>query len=204
MLAGGSEAIVVDVTVAGFAAMGALSRRNDEPHRASRPFDADRDGFVSLRVPESWCSMSRSRAPSQRKNSRRSGRLRHEQRRLSHDSAAPRRRGRRECDGRRPPRCLSHADGRRVTSTHMEHRHLRSDRAETLAIKRVFGEHAFKLMVSSTKSMTGHMFGAAGAVEAIATLLTLRCRSCLRQLTTRLRIRCATSTTCPISRDGIR
>ena len=127
MLAGGSEAIVVDVTVAGFAAMGALSRRNDEPHRASRPFDADRDGFVFAEGAGVLVLECLDHAR------RRNARIHGEVVGFGTSSDAyhmtaphPRRRRRRECDGRRPPRCLSHADGRRVKSTHMEHRHLRT------------------------------------------------------------------------------
>ena len=175
MLAGGSEAIVVDITLAGFGAMDALSRRNDAPHRASRPFDADRDGFVfaegaGILVLES---------------------LEHATRRDAsiygevvgfgtssdaHHITAPHPRGEGAVnamaaalrDGALAPTDIDYINAHGTSTP-------QNDQIETLAIKRLFEDHAYKLMVSSTKSMTGHMFGAAGAVEAIATLLTLRC-----------------------------
>ncbi|OGK96645.1 MAG: beta-ketoacyl-[acyl-carrier-protein] synthase II [Candidatus Rokubacteria bacterium RIFCSPHIGHO2_02_FULL_69_13] len=173
MIAGGAEAIIVPLTIAGFCAMKAMSTRNDEPTRASRPFDAGRDGFVcgeggGVLILEA---------------------LEHAQRRDAriyaeiigygmtgdaHHMTAP------DPTGDGAARAISAAltDARLDASavgyinahgTSTEY----NDKFETLAIKRVFGDHAYRLAVSSTKSMTGHLLGAAGGIEAIATVLAL-------------------------------
>ncbi|MBI2218748.1 MAG: beta-ketoacyl-ACP synthase II [Candidatus Rokubacteria bacterium] len=173
MIAGGAEAIIVPLTIAGFCAMKAMSTRNDEPEKASRPFDASRDGFVcgeggGIVVLES---------------------LEHAERRGAriyaevvgyamtadaHHMTAPDPAG----DGATRAMALTLADGgiapgdvgyinAHGTSTPY------NDKFETLAIKRVFGDHARRLAVSSTKSMTGHLLGAAGGIEAIATVFAL-------------------------------
>lgn len=173
MICGGSEAPLVPVAVAGFAIMGALSTRNDEPQRASRPFDAERDGFVAgegagILILESYehavargariyaevvgygatSDATHITAPDEE------GRGAAEAMRLALLSA-----------GLRPDEVdYINAHG---TSTPL------NDKTETRAIRTIFGEHADRLVVNSSKSMIGHLMGAAGAVEAIATIKAL-------------------------------
>jgi 3-oxoacyl-[acyl-carrier-protein] synthase II len=173
MIAGGAEAIIVPLTIAGFSAMKAMSTRNDEPQRASRPFDADRDGFVcgeggGIVILE---SLEHARARDARIYGEIIG---YAATADAHHMTAP------DPEGDGAARAMRGAlrdaalEGPEVayinahgTSTPY------NDKFETMAIKRVFGEHAHRLAVSSTKSMTGHLLGAAGGVEAIATLLAL-------------------------------
>jgi 3-oxoacyl-[acyl-carrier-protein] synthase II len=173
MIAGGSEAVITPLTIGGFSAMKALSTRNDEPHRASRPFDKGRDGFVmgegaGVLVLEE---------------------LQHALRRgakiyaelvgygMSADAyhmTAPEPEGigaiaamRLALEAARlSPEDVDYINAH-GTSTPM------GDTAETRAIKQVFGGHAYRLAVSSVKSMTGHLLGAAGGVESVATVLTI-------------------------------
>jgi len=167
MFAGGTEAAIIPIAIAGMSVMGALSTRNDDPERASRPFDVDRDGFVmgegaAILVMES----------------------------LEHANA----RGAKilaeilgygvTCDayhisapaenGAGAALCMQHAIdgcGLKVSDIGYINAHGTStylnDKSETAAIKSVFEEQAYKLAVSSTKSMTGHLLGGAGALEAI-------------------------------------
>ena len=172
-LAGGAEAAVIEVAVAGFCAMRALSTRNDDPEHASRPFDRDRDGFVMgegagvLVLEESGA-----RPRTGRHHPRRVAGLWQQRRRLPHHRARP---GRRRGHGLHAPGARSaglapeqidyiNAHG---TSTVL------NDATETMAIKRVFGAHAYRMPVSSTKSVTGHLLGAAGVLEAILTIRAL-------------------------------
>ena len=169
MIAGGAEAGVGEIPVAAFAAMRALStKRNDEPQRASRPFDAERDGFVIadgagiLLLEELEHAMARGA-----RHPRGAGRLRGDRRRLAHHPAgAGRPRGGRlhEPGAGRCRTAPSDVDYINAHGTSTPP----NDRAETAAIKTVFGEQAYALPISSTKSMTGHMLGAGGGVEAIA------------------------------------
>jgi len=172
MICGGAEATIRPTGLAGFCSMRAMSTRNDEPEKASRPFDAERDGFVmgegsGILILES---------------------LEHAQKRgakiyaevigygLSGDAHHMT-----EPDPNGPERCMKMAirdagiDASEVdyinahgTSTPV------GDRSETIAIKRALGDHASKVAVSSTKSMTGHLLGAAGGVEAVICGLTLK------------------------------
>lgn len=173
MLSGGSEAAMLPLTFAGFDQMGALSRRNDEPHKASRPFDKERDGFVvgegaGVLILES---------------------LEHALKRGAHIYA--------ELAGFGMSADANHitapdADGagaRKSMQMALERAGLRpeevdyinahgtatplGDISETKAIKSLFGERAYKIPVSSTKSQIGHLLGAAAVVEAIATILAL-------------------------------
>ena len=174
MIAGGSEAAITPMGVGGFAAMRALSTRNDEPHRASRPFDKDRDGFVmgegSGVVILEELEFARRRGASIYAELVGYG--------MSADAfhiTAP------SEDGDGGVRVM-HAALKRAgvepnqvdyinahgTSTPF------NDRLETLAIKRLFGEHARTVAISSTKSMTGHLLGAAGGLEAGITVLAIR------------------------------
>jgi 3-oxoacyl-[acyl-carrier-protein] synthase II len=173
MIAGGSEAIVIPLTIAGFCSMKAMSTRNDEPTKAMRPFDANRDGFVcgegaGLVILE---SLDHARARDARIYAEIVG---YGQTSDAHHLTAP------DPEGDGAARAMAGAlrdGGLDVSAVGYINAHGTStpynDKFETLAIKRVFGEHARRLAVSSTKSMTGHMLGAAGGVEAIATSLAL-------------------------------
>jgi 3-oxoacyl-[acyl-carrier-protein] synthase II len=173
MVAGGSEAGFVPATVAGFGNMGALSTRNDEPEKASRPFDKGRDGFVMAEGAGVLVLESLEHALG------RGARIYAEL--VGYGCAAdayhmvqPPENG--EGGARAMRRALEDAGidpaligyiNAHGTSTPQ------GDIAETRAIKAVFGEHARRLAVSSTKSMHGHLLGAAGAVELIATVMAL-------------------------------
>jgi 3-oxoacyl-[acyl-carrier-protein] synthase II len=173
MIAGGAEAIIIPLTIAGFCAMKAMSTRNDEPGKASRPFDAGRDGFVCGEGGGVLVLEALDHAV------RRDARIYAEiigygMTGDAHHMTAPDPEG----DGAARAMAAALRDARldasevgyinaHGTSTPY------NDRFETLAIKRVFGEHARRIAVSSTKSMTGHLLGAAGGVEAIATALAL-------------------------------
>jgi 3-oxoacyl-[acyl-carrier-protein] synthase II len=171
MIAGGTDAVIVPLAVGGFCAMKALSTRNDDPEKASRPFDADRDGFVigegaGILVLEERESAIARGAPIYAELAG-SGDAYH--------ISAP------SPDGDGAARAMRGAlrdaaiDGREVdyinahgTSTPV------GDAIETLAIKAVFGAHAKDMAVASTKSMTGHLLGAAGGLESAITALAVR------------------------------
>jgi 3-oxoacyl-[acyl-carrier-protein] synthase II len=173
MIAGGAEAIIVPLTIAGFCSMKAMSTRNDEPEKASRPFEAGRDGFVCSEGGGIVVLEALEHAV------RRGARIYAEiigygMTSDAHHMTAP------DPEGDGAARAMRNAlrdgdvDAAEVgyinahgTSTPY------NDRYETVAIRRVFGDHARRLAVSSTKSMTGHLLGAAGGVEAIATVLAL-------------------------------
>jgi 3-oxoacyl-[acyl-carrier-protein] synthase II len=173
-VAGGVEAPITPLGVAGFASMKALSTRNDEPERASRPFDRQRDGFViaegaGMLVLE---TLEAARARGARIYAEVIGYGANDD---AHHMTSP------APDGRGAAECMRRAledAGIEPTSVGYINAHGTStplnDATETLAIKRVFGDHAYRLAVSSTKSMTGHALGAAGAVEAVYTALTLQ------------------------------
>ncbi|NAZ29976.1 MAG: beta-ketoacyl-ACP synthase II [Caldimicrobium sp.] len=172
-ICGGTESLITPLTVAGFSVMKALSTRNDEPEKASRPFDAKRDGFViaegaGILVLEE---------------------LTHAQKRGAkvyaeligygatcdaYHMTAP------SPDGEGAETCMKLAlEDANIAPNEVDYINAHgtstplNDVAETKAIKKVFGEHAYKLMVSSTKSMTGHLLGGAGGLEAVITVKAL-------------------------------
>jgi 3-oxoacyl-[acyl-carrier-protein] synthase II len=174
VIAGGAEAAITPLGVGGFAAMKALSTRNDEPERASRPFDKDRDGFVIGEGSGVLILEERERAV------KRGAKIYAEvigygANGDAHHMTAP------APDGEGAARCMrlalqdagiapSEVDYINAHGTSTEY----NDANESTAIKKVFGEHGARLAVSSTKSMTGHLLGAAGAVEGIYSALALR------------------------------
>jgi 3-oxoacyl-[acyl-carrier-protein] synthase II len=173
-LAGGSEASIVAIGLAGFSAMRALSTRNDEPERASRPFDRDRDGFVmsegagvvvveelqhaKARGAKIYCELAGYGLTAD-----------------AYHMTAPPPNG--EGAARAMQLALEHA---RISADQVDYinAHATStdigDLCETRAIKKVFGNHARKVSISSTKSMTGHLLGGAGGVEMAACALAIR------------------------------
>ncbi|GAC1398665.1 MAG: beta-ketoacyl-ACP synthase II [Chloroflexota bacterium] len=173
MIAGGSEAGIVEIGIASFANMRALSTRNDDPEHASRPFDATRDGFVLSEgagsLVRAELEFARARGATILAELVGYG--------LTADAAhitdpAP--------GGEGAARAMSQAlerSGVRPEEIGYLNAHGTStqvgDRAETCAIKSVFGEHARRMPVSSTKSMTGHLLGAAGGIEAIFSILAM-------------------------------
>ena len=174
MIAGGSEAAITPLGVGGFAAMRALSTRNDAPARASRPFDKDRDGFVIGEGAGIVILEERERARA------RGARIYCEivGYGMSSDAfhiSAPSETGDGAIrvmrntlkDARVDPSAVGYVNVHGTSTP-------RGDVVETIAIKSVFGEHARKMAISSTKSMTGHLLGAAGGLEAGITALALR------------------------------
>ena len=173
MICGGSEAVVTPLGIGGFAAMRALSTRNDAPAQACRPFDLDRDGFVlsegaGILVLE---ELEHAKKRGARIHAVLEGYASNAD---AHHITAP------SEGGEGVQRCMRAAladAGLGVESIGYINAHGTStkmnDATETLAIKQVFGDHARKLMVSSTKSMTGHLLGAAGGVEAAFTALAV-------------------------------
>ena len=174
MVSGGAEAAVLPLPIGAFATMHAMSRRNDSPAKASRPFDKDRDGFVLSEGGAVLVLEEREHALA-RKAKIYGELVGYGATADAYHITAPSPEG--EGNARAMKMALDQA-GLRPTDIEYINAHGTStqpnDREETAAIKRVFGEHAHTLMVSSTKSMTGHLLGAAGALEAIACLLAMR------------------------------
>ena len=171
MICGGAEATIRPTGLAGFCAMRAMSTRNDDPAKASRPFDTERDGFVMGEG--AGVMILESLEHAQKRGARIYGEVigygltgdAHHMTEPDPDGAA---------------RCMKMAlrnAGIEPEEVDYINAHGTStpvgDRSETLAIKKAFGDHAYKLAVSSTKSMTGHMLGAAGGVEAVICGLSL-------------------------------
>jgi 3-oxoacyl-[acyl-carrier-protein] synthase II len=174
MLTGGTEASITPMALAGFCSMKALSRRNDEPTRASRPFDRDRDGFVlgegaGVLLLEDL-EHARSRGADIICELAGVG--------LTGDAyhmTSPAPKGEGAARAMRMALADAGLDGSKIdyinahgTSTQL------NDIGETMAIKEAFGDHAYRLRISSTKSMIGHLLGAAAAVELIFCCLALR------------------------------
>ena len=174
MVSGGAEAAVLPLPIGAFATMHAMSRRNDSPAKASRPFDKDRDGFVLSEGGAVLVLEEREHALA-RKAKIYGELVGYGATADAYHITAPSPEG--EGNARAMKMALDQA-GLRPTDIEYINAHGTStqpnDREETAAIKRVFGDHAHALMVSSTKSMTGHLLGAAGALEAIACLLAMR------------------------------
>jgi len=173
MIAGGAEAMIVPLTIAGFCSMKAMSTRNDEPEKASRPFDAGRDGFVCGEG--AGIVVLEAIEHAIRRDARIYGEIvGYGMTSDAHHMTAPDPEG----DGAARAMQLALAGaGIEPGAVGYVNAHGTStpynDKFETIAIKRVFGDHARRLPVSSTKSMTGHLLGAAGGVEAIATTLAI-------------------------------
>lgn len=172
-ITGGTESVICPLAVGGFSAMKALSTRNDAPTAASRPFDRDRDGFV-ISEGAGMMVLEELEAAKRRGATIYAEVIGYGQTSDAYHIAAP------PEDGEGAARCMAAAlrdagvnpedidyINAHGTSTPL------NDKCETLAIKSVFGAHAHKLAVSSTKSMTGHMLGAAGGIEAAFTVLSL-------------------------------
>ncbi len=173
IIAGGSESAITPLGVAGFANMKALSTRNDEPQKASRPFDKDRDGFVmgegaGVLILEEY---EHAKARGAKIYAEVAGYGATDD---AYHITAPCAdgEGAYECmrlaleDGKTKPEEVDYINAH-GTSTPL------NDKTETMAIKKLFGDHAYKLKISSNKSMIGHLLGGAAAVEAVATVKTI-------------------------------
>jgi 3-oxoacyl-[acyl-carrier-protein] synthase II len=174
MIAGGTEAAITPMGVGGFAAMRALSTRNDEPEKASRPWDSARDGFVigegaGILVLEELEFARRRGAKiiAEVVGYGMSGDAYHITQPAENGDGAYRVMLNTLNDAKIQPEQVGYINAH-GTSTDL------GDKLETIAIKRAFGDHAYKLAVSSTKSMTGHLLGGAGGLEAGVTALALR------------------------------
>ncbi|HLK59741.1 MAG TPA: beta-ketoacyl-ACP synthase II [Chthonomonadaceae bacterium] len=174
MIAGGSEAAITPLSIAGFCQARTLSQRNEEPERASRPFDADRDGFVMAEG--SGIVVMETLESAQARGAHIYGELvgygmsadaYHVTAPAPHGAGAARSMQAALRHAGLQPEAVDYINAH-GTSTGL------NDKNETAAIKTALGEHAYRIPVSSTKSMTGHLVGAAGAVEAILCVLTLR------------------------------
>jgi len=174
MICGGAEAAITPMGVGGFASMRALSTRNHEPAKASRPFDRDRDGFVIgegagiLILEEMGFAMKRG-VPilGEVVGYGMSGDAFHITAPAEDADGAVRVMKNALADAHLLPEQVEYINAHGTSTPY-------NDRMETLAVKKVFGEHAAKLAISSTKSMTGHLLGGAGGLEAGITVLALR------------------------------
>ncbi len=173
MIAGGAEAAITPLSVAGFSAARTLSTRNDDPTRASRPFDRDRDGFVIGEGAGVMVLEERERAES------RGARIYAEMVGYALTADAYHITSPSEC-GEGAARCMKIAlADAGIAKEAVDHinAHATStgaDTTETLAMKEVFGQGVYQIPISATKSMTGHLLGAAGGIEAIFTVLAIR------------------------------
>lgn len=174
MITGGSEAAITHAGVGGFSSMKAISQRNDDPKTASRPFDKDRDGFVlgegaGALVLEEY-EHAKARGAKIYAEVAGSGLTAD-----AHHMTAPHPEG---LGAMRAMKMAIEEGGLELTDIHHINTHGTStplgDKAETMAILNLFGDHAKNININSTKSMTGHLLGAAGAIEAIATVLAIK------------------------------
>jgi 3-oxoacyl-[acyl-carrier-protein] synthase II len=173
MICGGAESAITPMSVAGFAAMRALSTRNDDPPRASRPFERDRDGFVigegagivileelefarargaRIYAELAGYGMTADAFHITMPDETGSGAIRVMQKAIK--------------DAGVEPEAVDYINAHGTSTPY-------NDKFETMAIKKTFGEHAYRLAVSSTKSMTGHLLGAAGGIEAVFSVLAI-------------------------------
>jgi len=175
VIAGGTEATVTPMAIAGFCSMKAMSTRNDEPTRASRPFDAERDGFVmgegaAVLVLERAEHAAKRGAPilCELAGYGATGDAFHITSPPPDGDGAVRAMRKALEDAGMRPEDVQYINAHGTSTPH-------NDRTETLAVKRIMGDHARNVMLASTKSMTGHLLGAAGALEAaISTLVITR------------------------------
>lgn len=174
MICGGAEGAITPMGVGGFASMRALSTRNEEPQKASRPFDRDRDGFVigegaGILVLEELGFAQRRGVPilAEIVGYGMSGDAFHITQPSEDADGAVRAMHLALADANVRPEQVNYINAHGTSTPY-------NDRLETLAIKKVFGAHAYKLAVSSTKSMTGHLLGGAGGLEAGLSVLALR------------------------------
>ncbi len=174
MICGGSEAAITPMGVGGFAAMRALSTRNDEPERASRPFDKDREGFIigegaGILVMEEleFARRRGARILAEVVGYGMSADAFHITQPPENGDGAYRVMRNALADAKVAPEQVGYINAHGTSTPY-------NDKFETLAIKRAFGDHAYRLAVSSTKSMTGHLLGGAGGLEAGITVLALR------------------------------
>ena len=175
MVTGGTEAALTPMGISGFANMRALSERNDEPKRASRPFDAQRDGFVlseGAGLLQFFEELEHAKARGARiyaevlgyGASADAGHITHPD---EHGTGAAKAMSDALHDGRLPLQDITYINAH-GTSTML------GDQAETAAVKSVFKEHARDISISSTKSQLGHLLGASGGVELVLSVLALR------------------------------
>jgi len=174
MIAGGSESSISPIAVAGFSAMGALSTRNDEPEKASRPFEKDRNGFVMGEGAGVLVLESLEHALNRGANIiaevigyGMTADAYHLTSPAPDGEGAARSMKMAIADAGLKPEDIDYINAH-GTSTEL------NDKYETRAIKTVFGDHAYKLAISSNKSMIGHLLGAAGGVEAVAMAMTIK------------------------------
>lgn len=173
MLAGGTEAAIQPVAIAAFGNMRALSRRNDDPQHASRPFDAERDGFVmgegaGILVLEDleYAQARGARIYAELVGYGATADAYHITEPAPQGRGLVRAMRRALQKGNIAPEEVAYINAHGTSTPY-------NDKSETDAIKNLFGEHAYKLAISSTKSMTGHMMGAAGGVEAAISVLSI-------------------------------
>ena len=173
MICGGAESAITPMSVAGFAALRALSTRNDDPTHASRPFDLERDGFVigegaGIVILEEYEFARRrgARIYAELVGYGMSGDAFHITMPDDSGSGAVRVMQKTLADAKVKPEEVGYINAHGTSTPY-------NDKFETLAIKKTFGEHAYKVAISSTKSMTGHLLGAAGGVEGVFSVLSI-------------------------------